>query len=153
MFFNAAMLTNKLYFHPHPCVNLDRSVFIHTQAFYYACWFNDPFHQNVPGSLNILLLNVSWSKDADSSAGWLMNDEQVMFSIQALLSLPECVNWCVGVVKGHEWSVRQHNSRSSHLLYWWYEMVMPWPGFQSIPFYLIIIHSINMGALMTLHLC
>lgn len=71
------MLTHKLYFYPHLCVNLHRSVFIHTQAFYYVCWFND--HQNVPGSVNILLLNVSWSNDTDSSSDWLISVEQVIF--------------------------------------------------------------------------
>lgn len=58
-------------------MNPDRSIFIHTQAFYFIFLVNDHIIQNKPGSLNILHLNVPWSKDTGPSADWLMNDEEV----------------------------------------------------------------------------
>lgn len=105
--FNAAMLTLKLYFHPHPYVNLGRGVF-----FYYFCCFNDPINYNVLSCFNTLHMNVSWSKDADSSAVW-WSDEQVMFCFQALLALPECVNWLRWCCKRPH-TVRQQHARTIH---------------------------------------
>lgn len=47
-----------------------------------------PINQNVPASLYILGLNVSWSKETESyAADGSMSDEQMLLYIQALLSL------------------------------------------------------------------
>lgn len=49
-----------------------------------------PINHNVPASLYILVLNVSWGRDTESrSADGLMSDEQAMFYVQALLSWRE----------------------------------------------------------------
>lgn len=107
--FNTAMLTHKLYFRPHPYVNLDRSVFIHTHTHFMM--FVDlmtPINQNILASLNVLLL-LFWSKDTDS---WRWAGDVLHSGSAIVVWMCNLVCWCC---EGHKWSVSQHG-RTNHLL-------------------------------------
>lgn len=86
-----------------------------------------PINHNVPASLYILVLNVSWSRDTQSfSADGLMSDEQAMFYIQALLSLRK---YACKLARYRCAAIGQTIQRLS--LHWWFKTLMPWPGFHS----------------------
>lgn len=96
-----------------------------------------PINQNVCGSLNILLWKVSFSVHSGKDS----RDVH-----------PNVYTGALVLSRATSGQSDDKNSRTSHLLSRWYETAMPWPGFQSMSIYLIVIRSVNTARMM-LQLC
>lgn len=104
-----------------------------------------PINQNVCGSLNILLWKVSFIVHSGKDSRAWMDD----ITCSSFIKTCKLVRWCC---KGPP-VVSQMTRTVAPAIYYPAGMKQPWPEFQSIPFYLIVIHSVNTVARMKLQLC